>query len=121
MKYLLISVLLIAFIPNYTPSQKETVYIGAGFLKGNDYLAMDAAEKRAYAMGAINGMLVAPLLGAPQEKARWFNDCTLKMNDEQVAAIITKYLRDNPAQWHLPMNLTSFNAMRLACPGAPKP
>jgi hypothetical protein len=116
----LTALVLIASISAYTHSQKGTVRVHAGFMKGNDYLELDASEKRAYAMGAVNGMLVAPLLGAPEEKLKWLQDCTLDMNDEQVAAIITKYLRDNPAKWHFPMNLTSFNAMKLACPNSPK-
>jgi hypothetical protein len=38
--------------------------IPAGFINGNDYLELDANEKRVYAMGAMDGLLVAPLLGA---------------------------------------------------------
>jgi hypothetical protein len=90
--------------------------IRAGFVNGNDYLELDANEKRAYAMGAIDGLLVAPLLSAPEAQLKRLHDCTLQMNDRQVVAIITKYLRDNPAKWHHPMNLSSFNAMRMACP-----
>lgn len=119
MKRFLITLLLIALIPNYSLSQKDTVYVNAGFMNGNEYLDMDTSQKRAYAMGVVNGMLNAPLLGAPEGKAKWLADCTKKMNDEQVAAIITKYLRDNPAKWHFPMNLSSFNAMNLACPKTP--
>lgn len=123
MKRLLIgltALILIASVPGYTHSQKGTVRVQAGFMNGNDYLELDASEKRAYAAGVVNGMLNATLLGAPEEKVAWFNGCTKSMNDEQVAAIITKFLRDNPAQWHLPLNILSFNAMKQACPNSPK-
>ncbi len=71
MKQVLTAILLIACIPGYSHSQKETVTISPGFLKGKDYLDMGASEKRAYAMGAINGMTVAPMLGASEEKVTW--------------------------------------------------
>src|ERR1044072_2029645 len=115
MKHLLIAVVLIACVPNYTPSQKEPVTVGIGFMKGKDYLDLDSGQKRAYAMGVINGILVAPLLGAPDERMAWVRPCTEKMDAEQVAAIITKFVRDNPAEWHHGMNLLSLKAIMSAC------
>jgi hypothetical protein len=120
MKHLLIAVILIACTSNYTHSQKATVYISDGFMKGQDYLDMDAAQKRAYAMGVVNGMLLAPAFDAPEEKVDWLRTCAVNMSDEQVAAILTKYLRDNPAQWHYRLNTLSLNAMTLACKHALK-
>jgi hypothetical protein len=69
MKHLSIALLLIAFISSYTHSQKGPG-IRAGFINGNDYLELDANEKRPYAMGAIDGLLVAPLLGAPEAQLK---------------------------------------------------
>jgi len=43
------------------PTPDKTVYIEKGYGKGQDYLQMSEKEKRAYAMGAMNGMIVAPL------------------------------------------------------------
>ncbi len=119
MKLLLAAILLIACIPSYTTSQDVRVY---GFLnlKGKDYLDMPANEKRAYAMGALNGMLVAPLFAAPKEKVAWLETCTVNMTGEQVAAILTKYIRDHPAEWHYGLNVLSFNAMVVACPASKK-
>lgn len=116
MKRLLVAVFIIALIPTYTTPQKLTVEVTNGFLKGRDYLDMDTAEKRAYAMGAINGMLVAPLFLAPQERVKWLETCTANMTDDQIAAILTKYLRDNPGEWHRNLNVLTFNAMSGACP-----
>lgn len=96
--------------------ETQKVSISGGFLKGKDYLDMDSAQKRTYAMGAINGMLVAPMFAAPSEKIAWLEKCTDSMTDEQVAAIITKYLTDHPGVWHYPLNMTSVNAMISACP-----
>lgn len=120
MKPLLVAIFLIACVPGYTTPQKGTVVIAQGFLKGKDYLDLSANEKRAYAMGAINGMLLAPIFAAPKEKVAWLETCTVNMNDEQVAAILTKYIRDHPAEWHYGMNVLSFRAMIDACPVSKK-
>jgi hypothetical protein len=121
MKRLMISVLLIAVFPHYTNSQKPTptplrATISNGFLTGQEYLDLDTNGKRAYAMGIIDGMVAAPLFLAPQERVEWLSSCIVKMTDEQVVAILTKYLRDNPGEWHHSMNMTSYNAMSGACP-----
>ncbi|HAF21424.1 MAG TPA: hypothetical protein DCK93_00695 [Blastocatellia bacterium] len=118
MKLLLAAILLISCIPGYTNPQAGTV--SNGFMKGKDYLDMTANEKRAYAMGAINGMLVAPFFAAPKEKVAWLETCAVNMSDEQVAAIFTKYIRDHPAEWHYGLNVLSFSAMRDACPASKK-
>lgn len=120
MKKLLAIILLLASIPVYAHLQ-ERVWVSSGFLKGKDYLDFTAEEKRAYAMGVMNGMLVAPLLGAPQEKVAWLEKCTTDMIDEQVSAIITKYLNDHPGEWHHQMNVLSLKAMMATCPRPKKP
>ena len=50
---------------------QQTVSIGPGFFTGKDYLDMTDNERRAYATGAINGMLVAPFFGAPPDNLNW--------------------------------------------------
>lgn len=127
MKHLAVAVLLIAFLPYSIHSQKPSpspvplkVTISQGFLSGEEYLNLDTTGKRSYAMGVLSGMLTAPLFGAPEEKVSWLSSCAVNMSDEQVAAILTKYLRDNPGKWQYAMNVTSFNAMRASCPH-PKP
>ena len=62
-----ISVIVILLCINSYASQQQ-VSISRGFFTGGEYLDMTETERRAYATGAINGMLVAPLLGAPQER-----------------------------------------------------
>lgn len=75
---------------------------------------MTQAEKWAYAMGAVNGMNNAPMFGAPENRTRWFDDLVAGMTNDQVAAIITKFLNDNPERWHEPLNFLTYAALEHA-------
>jgi hypothetical protein len=37
------------------------------------------------------------------------------MSDEQIATILTSYIRDQPTQMQTNLNVVTFNAMREAC------
>jgi hypothetical protein len=99
----------------YTGTQ-QTVSIGPGFFSGKDYLDMTDSERRAYATGAINGMLVAPFFGAPPDNLAWLKSCTAKMSDEDLAGIITRYINSQESQLNFNLNVVTFNALRNACP-----
>jgi len=113
MKRLLPLLALIAFAGVYANQQK--VKISPGFFTGKDYLDMSDTEKRAYVTGSINGMLVAPFFGAPDENLNWLKTCTGKMSDEQLAATVTRFVRDQPTQ-DANLNILTFGALREACP-----
>jgi len=49
----------------------KPILIHNGFGTGQDYIKMSESQKRAYAMGSINGMIISPLLGAPKDKMGW--------------------------------------------------
>ena len=112
MKRLLPLLALIAFISVY--ANQQTVKISPGFFTGKDYLDMSDTEKRAYVTGGINGMLVAPFFGAPEENLNWLKTCTEKMSDEQLAEIVTRFVRDQPNQG-ANLNVLTFGAIREAC------
>jgi hypothetical protein len=97
-------------------ANQQRVSIGPGYFTGKDYLDMADTERRAYATGAINGMLVAPFFGAPEDNVSWLKTCTVKLSDEDIAAILTKYIREQESQLNYNLNILSFNAMRNACP-----
>jgi hypothetical protein len=94
---------------------QQRVSISRGFFVGSDYLQMSDTEKRAYATGAVNGMLVAPFFGAPEERLRWFKTCTAKLSDEQTASILTRFLSDHPDQLPTSLNVVTFNALKDTC------
>lgn len=97
-------------------ANQQKVSIGPGFFTGKDYLDMGDTERRAYATGAINGMLVAPFFGAPEDNVNWLKSCTVKMSDEEIAAILTRYIREQETQVNFNLNVLTFNALRNACP-----
>jgi hypothetical protein len=96
-------------------ASQQQVRISRGFFTGKDYFDMSDTEKRAYATGAINGMLVAPFFGAPEERVAWLKTCTANLSDEQTAAILTTYLNNQPGQLTMSLNVLTFNALRDAC------
>ena len=97
------------------PAEEQGVLIHNGFGTGQSFLDdMSPAQRRAYAMGAINGMLVSPMFGASKARLRWLENCAENMTDEQVAAIIAKHLRDHPERWHYGLHIESWAAMKAA-------
>lgn len=92
----------------------QDVLIHNGFATGIDYVKMSKSEKRVYAMGVINGMLLAPFFGAPKDKMKWFESFVENMNDEQVAAILSKYINDNPGRWHEGLHILMYAALKDA-------
>ena len=113
MKHLLLLLALFAFLSVY--ANQQTVKISPGFFTGKDYLDMSDTERRAYVTGEINGMLVAPFFGAPEENLNWLKTCSGKMSDEELATILTRFIRDQPNQMQQNLNVVTFNAFREAC------
>jgi hypothetical protein len=92
----------------------EAVLIQNGFGTGQDYLKMTKSQQRAYAMGVVNGILLSPLFGAPKGEMKWFESYIVGMSDEQVAAILLKYLENNPGRWHDRLNILAYSAIKEA-------
>ena len=113
---LLAAVFAALFALSSVHANQQKVSNGPGFFTGKEYLEMSDTERRAYATGAINGMLVAPFFGAPEDNMAWLKSCTVKLSDEDIAAILTRYIRDNESQSSFNLNVLTFNAVRNACP-----
>lgn len=96
-------------------SAEPAYEIKLGFLTGNSYLSLDEGEKRSYAIGIVDGIFLAPFFGSQKSKLRWIESCIVGMTDYQVAAIVEKFLRDNPGRWHEPMHALAYLALKDAC------
>jgi hypothetical protein len=93
----------------------DGIAVQNGFITGNTFRALDQASKNVYATGLIDGILLAPLYGAPEERLNNFEQCTVGMTGQQVVAIFGKYLKNNPERWHNSMHVIAFSALREAC------
>jgi len=65
-------------------------------------------------MGAL-AELAAPVLGAPKKRLAWLEACTAGWSTQQVAAVVDKFLKDNPARWNEGMNILVYSALLDAC------
>jgi len=107
---------LAALAPVGRAAQQQPVEIKVtGFIKGNTYREYSDDVKAVYVMGVMDGMVIAPVFSAPKKKLAWLEACSVGMSGYQVAAIVDKYLRDNPEHWHEPTNILVYSAMLDAC------
>jgi len=94
----------------------KMVFVHDGFVKGESFVSMSGASQTSYAAGLIDGMLLAPLFGAPQLKQQWLIKCIQQMSDVQVTAVLAKRFSDNPSASQQYANLEMFAALRESCP-----
>lgn len=97
-------------------SHSSDVVIKTGFLTGNLYRTLSEDNKRKYAMGVVDGVFLAPFFGASKQNLSWLESCLSRMQDDQIVAILDKYLSENPVRWHESMNALSYFAFKNACP-----
>ena len=112
-KFLIILVFLAMLLP--ASGATNDIYVQNGFVDGNDFLSFSSDGKEKYAIGFIDGLLIAPLLGAPKRRLNWLEQCAVGMNSKQIVAILEKYLTENPAKWHQSMHGLSLSAMKASC------
>ena len=92
------------------------IRIVGGILKGTDLMNYSDGSLLQYSIGFMNGMSMAAMLGgAPSCVAKFSKDCFQGRTAGQISAIIRKYLKDNPEQWHLGANALSWRAITATC------
>ncbi|SRR6266700_2101576 len=97
--------------------QKNPMTIHNGFLKADLYLKLSEDSQRAYAMGLLDGMYMAPFFGAPDNDKLLmkFTSCVEGMKSSQVAAIIEKYIREHPERWDWDLKDDGYETILEAC------
>ena len=99
----------------------QPVRIHNGFISGEEYLRMEDRERQSYVMGLVDGIFLAPLLDGSEERAWNLGTCVEgsghAMTNLQLDAILSKYLRDNPADWHRSAHVSMYAALLRVCPG----
>ncbi len=100
-----------------TAASSELVAIEGAFATGNSYRSFSKNDQLSYVIGVIDGLKMAPTLGATKKEMKWFAGCTGKMETDQIKAIVDKFLGDNPARWHESMHALVMASLITACPG----
>ena len=88
---------------------------GFQFGTGESLSQQTMDELRPYVKGFINGIFLAPLVGAPAVCLKWLRDCLSEMNDVQLANIVKKYVSEHPENWHWPASGLTYNALHETC------
>ncbi|MFZ3210128.1 MAG: hypothetical protein WA188_01310 [Terriglobales bacterium] len=115
---LALAVLLLTIPFNEQSAQSlKTKTVSNGFLKAREFLDLSEAEKTGFAWGFVDGLFVAPLLDAPDDGKFYvgLRSCAAEMQGTQVAAIIEKYIKDHPEDWHQQLHVVAFNALLKGC------
>ncbi|VWC01264.1 hypothetical protein BLA6993_04856 [Burkholderia lata] len=99
-------------------AQNKPIFLPGGFVDGNGYQTFDPLTKRRYLEGVFDGILYAPAIAVKDlPRAVKLHDCTAghSMTDAQIAAIVDKFMADNPERWGEPMSNIAYTAMLLTC------
>jgi hypothetical protein len=71
-----------------------------------------------YVRGFVNGILISTATGAPETCVDQLKKrCLTGRNDQQLAAILRKYLVEHPEEWHWSANIVSWKALFVPCRG----
>jgi hypothetical protein len=101
--------------------QKEPRKVLVPFIyKAEAFLDLDENAKIMYTSGLVDGFLASSLFGASDETVTDVKACLKNMDTTQLAAIFTKYVKENPEGWQNPMSVLGFNALVGTCPGVIK-
>ncbi len=116
MKHTSLLIALFIFLALSGLSQAPPVIIHNGFLKAEDFTHMDERRQRDYSIGLIEGMMLAPLFGAPSDGSlKRLLDCTVGMSDSQIAAIFAKFAKDHPERWNENLHTVAYAAIMDGC------
>jgi len=91
------------------------IYVHRPFLTGEAFLALSQSERLAYATGVVEGILSAPYLGAPIERASQLNGCLYGMTGAHIAGILTEYLEGHFAERQYDMSTVTLRALNALC------
>ena len=97
--------------------QPRVVSAPSSYYKAEAFVELGEADREMYSAGLMDGFYASALFGASDETVNNLISCTKDMDSKQVTAIITKYVKDHPETWHLPLSADAHNALNKACPG----
>jgi hypothetical protein len=87
------------------------------FYKAGAFLEMGENPRMVYVSGLMDGFYASTLFGASDEIIASLTSCTRGMDNKQLSAVVTKYVKDHPESWQPPLSVESYNALNATCPG----
>ena len=91
------------------------VRIHNGFMTGAEFLEQPEGYQRGYAAGFLNGLLISPFAGGSERCVSHYGQCLESTTDAQLAAVIRRWLNENPERWHEGSHIASWLAIRRMC------
>lgn len=95
-----------------------SVNVPRGYMSGNAYQGFSDLEKRRYVTGVVDGLLMAPIMAMRDTpRAIRLQSCEInhQITDNQLVAIVNKYMAEHPESWGDDMAGLVFRAIRAAC------
>jgi hypothetical protein len=87
------------------------------YYKAEAFIELSEFNRELYTTGLMDGFYASAFFGASDATVANLSSCTKDMDSKQISAIITKYVKDHPESWHLPLSVEAYNALNTACPG----
>ena len=99
---------------NGAPPQGVSVPKGA--YDGLTYRQLSEHARAFYVSGLWDGFLMAPAFGGDEKLAKALHECFVQITQEQLLAIVDKYLADHPERWQWDMHGLALAALDPVCP-----
>lgn len=94
---------------------KGNIWIGNGYLTGATLNELSERDLGMYVAGYVDALQAGMIIGVQEECYRKIRWCSENRTNTQFAAMVKKYLRENPANWHQMGGLIVYNAMFGEC------
>lgn len=116
MRQALIVALLVAFVsPVWGQEAPTGPRIVGGYVTGRGYVDMDGLEKKAYLMGLLEGMFLAPAFGGREENMKWLLDCTKDVGLTDFRRYLFEYIMKRDELMENQSPLKAYRAVRDLC------
>jgi len=96
---------------------KESEYTTGltGFIHGQQYRQMNQNQKESYVTGVIDGLMFAFAVTKQTSNQQWVEECIKDMRVDELTAIVTKYIANNPEFSQATANGLVFNTLVRLC------
>lgn len=96
-------------------SYGQMVILPSGFRTAQECKDSSDFDLTAYTRAAVDGLLASGLLGASPSCIRALQQCFIGKNDQQLAAVVRKYILQHPEAWNVPCAAEAAIALFEMC------